>query len=218
VVLAVTDTGVGMDADTRRHIFEPFFTTKGPGKGTGLGLATVYGVVKQSGGGVIVDSEPGKGSTFKIFLPQTQESPVTPAPDETAAKGSMGTGTILLVEDEEALLTLTAERLTESGYTVLQARDGEHALELERSFKGSIHLLLTDVMMPKMGGVALARSMSKLRPGIRIAFMTGHAQREASFREALRSGAESIQKPFSYERLLRLVRQSLDAAQMQVQD
>ena len=218
VVLAVTDTGVGMDADTRRHIFEPFFTTKGPGKGTGLGLATVYGVVKQSGGGVIVDSEPGKGSTFKIFLPQTQESPVAPVPDETAAKGSMGTGTILLVEDEEALLTLTAERLTESGYTVLQARDGEHALELERSFKGSIHLLLTDVMMPKMGGVALARSMSKLRPGIRIAFMTGHAQREASFREALRSGAESIQKPFSFERLLHLVRQSLDAAQMQVQD
>jgi len=218
VLLTVRDTGVGMDADTRRHIFEPFFTTKGPGKGTGLGLATVYGVVKQSGGGVIVDSDLGKGSTFKIFLPQTQESAVAPAPNETAAKGSMGTGTILLVEDEEALLNITAERLTEFGYTVLPARDGIHALELESSFNGSIHLLLTDVMMPRMGGLALARSMSKLRPGIRIVFMTGHAEREASFREALRSGAESIQKPFSHERLIRLVRQALDMAQIQVQD
>jgi two-component system cell cycle sensor histidine kinase/response regulator CckA len=218
VLLTVTDTGIGMDADTRRHIFEPFFTTKGPGKGTGLGLATVYGVVKQSGGDVIVDSEPGKGSTFKIFLPQTQESAVAPSPDETAAKGSMGTGTILLVEDEEALLNLTAERLTECGYQVLPARDGMHALEIERSFHGSIHLLLTDIMMPKMGGLTLARSISKSRPGIRIGFMTGNAEREASFREALRSGAELIQKPFSHEVLIRLVRQALDAPQIQAQD
>ncbi len=218
VLLAVTDTGTGMDADTQRHIFEPFFTTKEPGKGTGLGLATVYGVVKQSGGGVIVDSEPGKGATFKIFLPQTQESAVAPAADENAAKGSKGTGTILLVEDEEALLNLTAERLTECGYTVLPARDGIHALEIARSYHESIHLLLTDIMMPRMGGLALARSMSQLRPGIHIVFMTGHAEQEASFREALRSGAESIQKPFSHERLIRLVRQALDMAQIQVQD
>ena len=216
VLLTVKDTGIGMDADTRRHIFEPFFTTKGPGKGTGLGLATVYGVVKQSGGGVIVDSEPGKGSTFKIFLPQTQESTVAPAPQETPAKESMGTGTILLVEDEEALLNLTAERLTECGYKVLSARDGIHALEIERSFPGSIHMLLTDVMMPRMGGLTLARSISKTRPGIRIAFMTGHAEREASFREALRSGAESIQKPFSHDALIRLVRQTLNTAQTKI--
>jgi two-component system, cell cycle sensor histidine kinase and response regulator CckA len=218
VLLTVKDTGIGMDADTRRHIFEPFFTTKGPGKGTGLGLATVYGVVKQSGGGVIVDSEPCKGTTFKIFLPQTQESALASAPDETATKGSMGTGTILLVEDEEALLNLTAERLTECGYTVLPARDGMHALELERSFSGPIDLLLTDVMMPRMGGLSLARSLSKLRPGIRVAFMTGHAERESSFREMLRSGAESIQKPFSHEQLIRLVQQALETNQMQVQD
>jgi two-component system, cell cycle sensor histidine kinase and response regulator CckA len=218
VLLSVTDTGVGMDANTRRHIFEPFFTTKGPGKGTGLGLATVYGVAKQSGGGVTVDSEPGKGSTFKIYLPQTQESAVAHAPDEMLATGSMGTGTILLVEDEEALLKITAERLSECGYTVLPARDGIHALEIARSYNEPIHLLLTDIMMPRMGGLALARSMSELRPGIRILFMTGHAEREASYRDAIRSGAESIQKPFSHEQLTRLVRQMLDAAQMQVQE
>ena len=218
VLLTVTDTGIGMDADTRRHIFEPFFTTKGPGKGTGLGLATVYGVVKQSGGGVTVESEPGKGSTFKIFLPQTRESIVASPSDETVAKRLVGTGTILLVEDEEALLNLTAERLKECGYTVLPARDGMHALEIARSFNGPIHLLLTDIMMPRMGGLALARSIAELRPGIRVVFMTGHAEHEASYREALRSGAESIQKPFNNEKLIRLVRQMLDTPQMQAQD
>ncbi len=217
VLLTVKDTGIGMDADTRRHIFEPFFTTKGPGKGTGLGLATVYGVVKQSGGGVCVDSDPGKGTTFKIFLPQTRESASASPPEEHIEKESTGTGTILLVEDEEALLNLTAERLKECGYTVLSAQDGMQALELERSFAGPIHLLLTDVMMPRMGGLALARSMSKSRPGIRVAFMTGHADREASFREMLRSGAESIQKPFSHEQLVRLVQRTLDATHTEVQ-
>jgi two-component system cell cycle sensor histidine kinase/response regulator CckA len=216
VLLTVTDTGIGMDDATRRHIFEPFFTTKGPGKGTGLGLATVYGVVKQSGGSVVVDSEPGKGSTFKIFLPQSQESNLTPVLDESAAQGTRGTGTILLVEDEEALLNLAAERLTECGYTVLPARDGIDALEIARSFHGTIHLLLTDIMMPRMGGLSLARSLSELRPGIRVVFMTGHAERDASYREALRSGAESIQKPFSHEQLIRLIRHTLDASHVQV--
>ena len=217
VLLTVTDTGVGMDTNTRRHIFEPFFTTKGLGKGTGLGLATVYGVVKQSGGGVLVDSEPGKGSTFKIFLPQTHESAVSSAPVETSGKASMGTGTILLVEDEEALLNLAVERLAESGYTILAARDGVHALEVARAHNGPIDLLLTDIMMPRMGGLALARYMIELRPGIRVAFMTGHAEREPSYREALRSGSESIQKPFTREQLIRLVHQSLDTAQVQVE-
>jgi PAS domain S-box-containing protein len=216
VLLTVKDTGTGMDTNTRRHIFEPFFTTKGLGKGTGLGLATVYGVVKQSGGGVVVDSEPGKGSTFKIFLPQTKETAMPSAPVETSMKESKGTGTILLVEDEEALLNLTSERLTECGYTILPARDGVQALEIVRSYQGSIDLLLTDIMMPRMGGLALARYMSELRPDVRIAFMTGHAEREASYREALRSGAESIQKPFTREQLIRLVGQALEKTQVQV--
>jgi CheY-like chemotaxis protein len=184
VVLTVTDTGVGMDENTRRHIFEPFFTTKAPGKGTGLGLATVYAVVKQSGGGVVVESEPGKGSAFKIYLPRTQESVAVAAASTTGASKSAGTGTILLVEDEEALLSLTAQRLVECGYTVLRARDGIEALEVTRSFQGTIHLLLTDVMMPRMGGLTLARNLSELRPGIRVALMTGHAERESSYREA----------------------------------
>ena len=215
VLLTVRDTGIGMDSETRRHIFEPFFTTKAPGKGTGLGLATVYGVVKQSGGGVTVDSEPGNGSTFKIYLPRTQESVAAPAPPAKApANVSVGTGTILLVDDEEALLNLTAERLKECGYTVLTAHDGLHALEIVRSSSDPIQLLLTDIMMPKMGGLALARTVSALRPGIRIVFMTGHAERESSYREALRSGAESIQKPFSFEQLIRLVRQALNSVQI----
>jgi two-component system cell cycle sensor histidine kinase/response regulator CckA len=218
VLLTVSDTGIGMDANTQRHIFEPFFTTKGPGQGTGLGLATVYGVVKQSSGGLTVDSQLGKGSTFKIFLPRTQEPAIAPASDKPSAKVSKGTGTILLVDDEEALLNLTAERLKECGYSVLPARDGIQALEIARSFQGPIHLLLTDIMMPRMGGLALARSMSELRSGIRILFMTGHAERGDIYREALRSGAESIQKPFSNERLIRLVGHMLDTApQLQVQ-
>ena len=218
VLLTVSDTGIGMDANTQRHIFEPFFTTKGPGQGTGLGLATVYGVVKQSSGGLTVDSQLGKGSTFKIFLPRTQESAIAPTSDQPSAMVSKRTGTILLVDDEEALLNLTAERLKECGYSVLPARDGIHALEIARSFQGPIHLLLTDIMMPRMGGLALARSMSELRSGIRIVFMTGHAERGDIYREALRSGAESIQKPFSNERLIRLVGHMLDTApQLQVQ-
>jgi PAS domain S-box-containing protein len=211
VVLTVTDTGVGMDANTRRHIFEPFFTTKGPGKGTGLGLATVYGVVKQSGGGIIVDSEPGRGTLFKIFLPQTHESATKIAAEEIKANGSTVSETILLVEDEEALLDITGERLKERGYLVLSAGDGLQALEIARSFKGPIHLLLTDIMMPGMGGLALARNMGEVRPGIRVVLMTGHAERESSYREALRSGAESIQKPFTHDQLMSLLRQTLDA-------
>ena len=210
ILLSVTDTGTGMDEKTQQHIFEPFFTTKEPGKGTGLGLATVYGVVKQSGGVVGVESDLGHGSTFKIFLPQAEKSSVEPDTDTKGAMRSIGTGTILLVEDEESLLHLTAEVLTESGYTVLPAHNGIEALEIARSFDDSIDLLLTDVVMPRLGGPALAQYVARLRPGIRILFMTGRAERGTDSDGTLLAGIEPLQKPFSHDALLCHVRCVLD--------
>jgi PAS domain S-box-containing protein len=209
VLLSVADTGTGMDQETLRHIFEPFFTTKAPGKGTGLGLATVYGVVKQSGGVVAVESEQGAGSTFKIFLPLAEEKVPASLPETTGKMGTRGTGTILLVEDEEPLRKLTADVLAEGGYTVIFAHDGIEALEIARSCKDPIHLLLTDLAMPRLGGRALARSMAHLRPGTRVMFMTGHAERDTSSQGTLPAGIEALQKPFNKEHLLRQVRQAL---------
>ena len=216
ILLTVSDTGTGMDLATQRHIFEPFFTTKSPGKGTGLGLATVYGVVKQSGGVVGVDSKPGKGSRFKIYLPQAESSVATPASDHVRAETSGGNDTILLVEDEEALLSLTAAVLTESGYTLLTARDGIQALEVARTFHQPIHLLLTDVAMPRMGGPALARHMADLRPGIRVLFMTGNAGRDSGLETDLPASIEPLTKPFSHVALIKYVRQALDASEVEV--
>lgn len=216
ILLTVSDTGAGMDIATQRHIFEPFFTTKAPGKGTGLGLATVYGVVKQSGGVVGVDSKPGKGSTFKIFLPQAEDSQVAPAADPVREEVSKGDDTILLVEDEEALRNLAAKILNGNGYTVLAAGDGVEALELARSHSGPIHLLLTDVAMPRMGGAALSLQMAELRPGIRILFMTGNAAGGPASHGALPANAETLLKPFSLETLIARVRQALDVAPVEV--
>jgi two-component system cell cycle sensor histidine kinase/response regulator CckA len=217
ILLTVSDTGVGMDAETQRHIFEPFFTTKGPGKGTGLGLATVYGVVKQSGGVVGIDSGLGRGSTFKIFLPQASE-PVVVATQDTAETNSWkGTGTILLVEDEEPLLQLTAEVLSEGGYAVIPARDGIQALEIARSLNEPIDLLLTDVVMPRLGGPAMARSFAQLRPETRILFMSGHAEHGPASQDLLPAGSETLQKPFNREALLRHVRHILGPASVQSQ-
>jgi two-component system, cell cycle sensor histidine kinase and response regulator CckA len=209
VLLTVADTGVGMDAETQQHIFEPFFTTKGPGRGTGLGLATVYGVVKQSGGVVGIESEPRNGAIFKIFLPQALDATFVSSHDIEAIR-SKGSGTILLVEDEEALLNLTAEILSDSGYKVLTASDGFHALEMARSLDEPIDILLTDVMMPRLSGPAMARSISSLRPETRILFMTGHAGSGSGSQGTLPPGAESIQKPFSRDALIRRIWQVLD--------
>jgi PAS domain S-box-containing protein len=216
ILLTVSDTGAGMDISTQRHIFEPFFTTKPPGKGTGLGLATVYGVVKQSGGVVGVDSKPGRGSTFKIFLPQAEDSVVPAAPDPIRGNISKGNDTILLVEDEEALLNLTASVLMENGYTVLTARDGIQALDVARSFPETIHLLLTDVAMPRMGGPALARHLVDLRPGIRVLFMTGNAGRDPVSQGTLPASAEPLLKPFSQAALVGHVRRALDEVPVEV--
>ena len=210
VLLSVRDTGSGMDAETQAHIFEPFFTTKPRGKGTGLGLATVYGVVKQSGGVVGVSSEPGNGSAFQVYFPQATESASDASPNEAAPEISQGSETILLVEDEAPLLQLTSSSLRESGYQVLCACDGVQGLEIAKSYEGPIHLLLTDVVMPGMDGPSLAMKISVLRPETRILFMTGHADRYRSEQKQLPPGIASLQKPFKRDALIYSVRQTLD--------
>ncbi len=209
VMVTVSDTGVGMDEATRLRIFEPFFTTKEAGKGTGLGLATAYGIVTQSGGAIWVDSEPGRGTTFTICLPRVEEVAQTaqPARVRTVAPG---TETILLVEDEAAVLRLAERILRAAGYTVLAASTSEEGLlELERH-AGPVHLLLTDLVMPQIGGWELACRAGKLRPGLTVLYMSGYGEGRA-FQEVLEAGAPLLRKPFSAESLARAVREVLDA-------
>jgi len=213
VILTISDTGIGMDDDTRRQMFEPFFTTKDPGKGTGLGLSTVYSVVKQSAGVIGVQSAPGNGSTFKIYLPQATEEMAEPVLDPSETQDCEGTDTILVVEDEEPLLILTCDALVENGYTVLAARDGVQAREIAKSFRDPIDLLLTDVAMPRMGGLALAQEMISLRPGIRVLFMTAYSEREPALPANL-CHTELLSKPFARNVLLQKVRQMLDRTEL----
>ena len=209
VMLTVTDTGTGMDAGTQSHIFEPFFTTKEPGKGTGLGLATVYGIVKQSGGYIWVYSEPGQGTTFKIYLPQVQGETETKQPRIAAVKIAKGTETILVVEDEEALRKMTRELLVENGYEVLEAGDGVEALEIARQRKGPIHLLLTDVVMPRMGGPALAQPLAVLHPEVKVLYLSGYTGHTGHGPERVNFASELLPKPFTRDALLRKVRERL---------
>ena len=209
-MLSVSDTGCGMDAGVQKHLFEPFFTTKEKGKGTGLGLSTVYGIVKQSGGYISVYSEPGRGSCFKIYLPQVvepaAEKPVQAAPANAAG----GTETILLVEDEEAVRALAAKVLRAKGYTVLEAGDGKEAQTVLKEHTGSLHLLVTDVVMPKMGGPELAKWLRRVRRGLKVLFMTGYTDHSA-FREGmLPPGTALLSKPFSPQGLAQKVREVLD--------
>ena len=173
-LLSVSDTGTGMDEQTQTHIFEPFFTTKERGRGTGLGLATVYGFVKQIGGYVWVESEPGVGSTFAIYLPVACGEVSKNAPAVIAAVTGRGAGTILLVEDEESLRTLTRSILEQGGYTVLEACNGMEAVDIARDHSGPIDLLLTDMVMPGMNGRAVAEKVGRLYPEIRVAYMSGY--------------------------------------------
>ncbi|HET8712061.1 MAG TPA: PAS domain S-box protein [Gemmatimonadales bacterium] len=209
-LLAVTDTGTGMDANVRAHLFEPFFTTKEVGKGTGLGLATVYGIVKQSDGYISVYSEPGHGSSFKIYLPRLSAAPATPAVSAKPGVGR-GTETILVVEDEPAVLSLSQRALEAQGYVVLAASDATTALRLVERHGGTIHLLLTDVVMPGMSGRDLADQLASRRPGIRVLYMSGYPGDAIVQHGELPSGSAFLQKPFSPDGLARKVRDLLDA-------
>jgi len=208
VMLAVTDTGIGMDQDTQAQIFEPFFTTKEPGKGTGLGLATVYGIVKQSGGHLSVYSEQGRGTTFKVYLPRVDD-PVTSALPEDVRETPRGSETILLVEDEEGVRDLAQEILEASGYRVLVARHPAEALPLVASHDETIHLVVTDVVMPQMSGPELAERITALRPDIHVLYMSGYADNAIVQHGVLDAGLAFLQKPFTPDALVRKVREAL---------
>ena len=204
VMLAVSDTGTGMDGETQARIFEPFFTTKGAGEGTGLGLATVYGIVQQSAGHILVYSEPGRGTIFRIYLPRVQETPLL---RESTAQPALshGTETILVVEDEDAIRTLVCGVLKKSGYSVLEAKNGAQALLLAEPYSGGIDLLISDVVMPSMGGAELAEKLIASRPGIKVLFMSGYADHTLMVDGLLNLNAAFLEKPFVPTTLARKV-------------
>jgi CheY-like chemotaxis protein len=211
VTLTVHDSGVGIDAEVRAHIFEPFFTTKETGKGTGLGLATVLGIVEQSGGAIRCDSEPGRGTSFTISLPAGAEAVEKGArPAGGLAKAPKGSEVILLVEDEDMVRRLARRILEESGYVVYEARDGREALALCEAHKGPIDLLVCDVVMPELGGRELAEGSLKLRPGIKVMFTSGHTQ-DIVLKEGVQNGAAFLQKPFTPAGPAQKVRETLDS-------
>ncbi|MDQ6654632.1 MAG: ATP-binding protein [Verrucomicrobiota bacterium] len=210
VELSVTDTGVGMDAETKSHIFEPFFTTKGPGEGTGLGLATVYGIVRQTGGGISVQSEPGCGSTFSVYLPLER----SPAEREKAAPEPLprtqNFETVLVAEDEDIVRELVCDVLSEQGYNVICAADGHEAIQRAAEFDGDIHLLVTDVVMPQMNGPELAEKLLETRPGMRVLFVSGYSDNDISDHGVIDSRIDLLPKPFTPERLARKVREVIE--------
>ncbi len=210
VLLSVSDSGIGIDPETRSRIFEPFFTTKGTGQGTGLGLSMVQGIVAQSGGYILIDSEPGRGTTFHIYLPRMEAHPVTreeAAPVET----SPGKETILLVEDEDAVRKLVKRMLEKGGYTVFQARSGAEALSICESHQNKINLLITDMVMPGMSGPALAEKAREKCSGVKVLYISGYTD-EGARGAAIPRGSEFLAKPFSAGKVLYTVRRVLDQA------
>ncbi|HEU4474893.1 MAG TPA: ATP-binding protein, partial [Gemmatimonadales bacterium] len=213
-VLAVTDTGHGMDRETLSHVFEPFFTTKSVGEGTGLGLSTVYGIVKQSDGYVWAYSEPGRGSTFKVYLPVAgPEEAITPAPASIPVRAGKGEW-VLLVEDDEGVREVARRALEEGGYRVLQAANGADALALLSGADHRIGLVLTDVVMPGMSGRELADRIAELLPGTPVLFTSGYTDGDIVRRGLLDPGAAFVQKPFGPETILRLVRERMEGASL----
>jgi two-component system, cell cycle sensor histidine kinase and response regulator CckA len=212
VMLAVSDSGCGMDAETQAHMFDPFFTTKDQGKGTGLGLSTVYGIVKQSNGHIWVYSEPGEGTTFKIYLPQIENIVDGPLQKNLTAALPRGTETVLLVEDEIPVRVLASRVLSQQGYTVIEASNGEEALQLaEKQGTSEIHLLMTDVVMPEKGGKVLATELMTLRPDLKILFVSGYTDDAVIHNGVLNHSANFLQKPFTLYALTQKVREVLDA-------
>jgi two-component system, cell cycle sensor histidine kinase and response regulator CckA len=210
VLLAVTDTGIGMGPETLAHLFEPFFTTKDPGKGTGLGLSTVYGIVRQSGGSVWVDSAPGQGTTFKVYLPQVDQALTAAPPSPVIDISRRGAETILLVEDSESVRKLMSSVLTHHGYRVLVAEDGDQALRTIGASQDILHLLIADVVLPKMSGAEVAYLVTRARPGTKVLFTSGYTERGAVENGILESGMAFLPKPFSPDALARKVREVLD--------
>jgi signal transduction histidine kinase/CheY-like chemotaxis protein len=213
VMLAVSDSGTGMDALTKARIFEPFFTTKPVGKGTGLGLATVCGIIQQSKGYIFVETEVGKGTTFRIYLPRVEEEVEEPSLQRALPQPARASETILLVEDEEPFRELLIEHLKDNGYTILAASNGVEALRVAKQHKGQIHLLITDVIMPQMSGPALVRSLVALRPHMKVLYMTGYT--DDKLRDTAMSDPEValLQKPFQLSDLIRKVRDVLDRSE-----
>ncbi|MBI5396585.1 MAG: response regulator [Verrucomicrobia bacterium] len=211
VLLRVKDSGCGIPSEVLDRMFEPFFTTKEQGKGTGLGLATVYGIVLQSGGHITVESEPGRGATFRIYLPRLENGADTTTLGRGPGAAPGGTETILLAEDETNVRKLARELLSSSGYTVLQAKDGNEALKVAESCQAPIHLLITDVVMPGLNSNTMVRLLRTMRPDIKVLYISGYTDTTLVSRDVIRSGAAFLQKPFSPDTLARKVRETLDA-------
>jgi PAS domain S-box-containing protein len=211
--IAVQDTGTGMDQETLGRIFEPFFTTKGRGKGTGLGLSTVYGILKQGGGSIMVESEPGKGSKFTAYFPHFDGAADEDRLQPGRTTDARGSETILLVEDEPGVRAIAKELLEMTGYTVLEAENGADALEVARRFEGDIDLLISDVIMPRVGGRELAERLGAARPAMRVLFVSGFTDDTIARHGVLEEGVAFLQKPFTLETLSQKVREILDSSQ-----
>ncbi len=209
VMLGVSDTGTGMDEATKRRLFEPFFTTKERGKGTGLGLATVYGIIKQSGGYIWVYSELGHGTTFKVYLPVADEAPQIVQAVEPTLRPPRGSEMILLVEDEPAVRQLTRVLLERAGYRVISAGNAKEAVEQFLSTRDEIDLVITDVVMPGASGPALLKYLSERRPNLKVLFMSGYADDAVPMMGRLDKDAAFLQKPFTAERLIKKVIEAL---------